>query len=133
MAFGLPTAKWRMFRRNLDVKDLECATAICRAAAKLHNCVLENDGSTATPGKAAPCEGDFVVKSLPNNDKGHTNALPANATQGMVGKDQQRASVLAGIETMQLQRLIDSIPRDCNEELDDRSNVDDSWTVNCCL
>ena len=105
--FGLLTAKWRIFRRNLDVKDQECVSLLCRAAAKLHNCVLENDGSTATFGEAAFHGADFGVKNLPNHDKGHLNALSTSATQGTVERDVQRSSILAGIETMELQHPID--------------------------
>ena len=111
MAFGLPTTKWRTFRRNLvDAKDLEHASLICRAAAKLPNCVSEI----------------LASKIFPNHDKGHPNTLLTSATRGTVEKDQQRASVLAEIETMQLQRPIDNVLQICNEELDDVSIVDDT-------
>ena len=66
------------------------------------------------------------VKNLPNHDKGHLNTLPTSATWGAVKKDQQRASILAEIETTQLQRPIDDILQNCNEELDEVSIVDDA-------
>ena len=124
MALSLLTKKWRMSRRNLDAKDPECASSICRAAAKLHNCILENDGSATTFDKTTFHRADFGVKNLPNHDKGHLNTLLTGATQRMVEKDQQRASILAEIGTMQLQCPIDDVLQNCNEELDDVSIVD---------
>ena len=129
MAFSLLSAKWRPSRRSLDAKGPECVSSLCRAAAKLHNCIVENDRSTASPGKATFCRADFGVKNLPNHDKGCLNAIPTSATQGVVGKDQRRASILTGVEAMQLQHPIHDILRNCNEE-PDNSVVDDSWTVN---
>ena len=131
MAFGLLTAKWRTLRRNLDAKELECVSSLFGAVAKIHICVSENDGRTATFGEATFCGADFGVKNLPNHNKGHPNALPTSATRGMVEKDQQRASILSEIETMQLQCPIDIILRNHNKELDDNSVVDDSQTANC--
>ena len=109
----------------MDVKDPEHVTSIARAAAKLHNCVSENDG-TGTFDKTTFCGADFGVKSLPNHDKGCLNTLPTSAIWGTVEKDQQRRSILAEIETMQLQRPIDDILQNCNKELDDVSIIDDA-------
>ena len=76
--------------------------------------------------KNAFCGTDFGVENLPNHNKGCLNTLPTSDTRGIVEKDERRASILAEIETMQLQRPMDNILRNCNEELDDVSIVDGS-------
>lgn len=45
MAFGRLTTKWRIFRRDLDHK-MENVSLICRAAAKLHNYVIDESLTT---------------------------------------------------------------------------------------
>ena len=131
MAFVLLTAKWRTFRRNLDAKDLEHASSTCRAAAKLHNCVSENEESATTFDRTAFHGADFGVKNLPCHNKGCLNNLPTTATRGVVEKDQQRREILAEIETMQLQRPIDDILQNCNKELDDVSIVNKTNCLQC--
>ena len=108
MAFGLLTTKWRTFRRNLDVKVSECASLIA-GQPQSSTTAPENDGSAATFDKSIFCGADFGVENLPNHNKGCPNTLPTGATRGTVEKDQRRASILAEIETMQLQRPIDNI------------------------
>ena len=130
MAFGLLPTKWRTFRRNLDVKDAECAGSICRAAAKLHNHVSENDGATFDD-KNAFCGADFGVKNLPNSNRGCLDTLPTSTTRGMVEKDQRRRDIPEKIETMQLQRPINNVLQNHNEELDDVSIVNETDCLQC--
>jgi hypothetical protein len=60
MVFARLTTKWRIFRRNLDVR-LPKYSKIIAVACRLHNFVIDNDGI-----------GGFVVDPLPANECGTT-------------------------------------------------------------
>ena len=99
---------------------------ICKAAARLHNFVIDNDDITFST--SAYSTGHFGVEPIVGsgisiNNKGYLNTLPTEVTRGIVEKDDRRKQILNDIITAQLLRPIDNIVR--NNELDGDSDVEE--------
>ena len=127
MAFGLLSTKWRIFRSNLKL-DLELIAMICKAAARLHNYVIDNDrikfGDGANSTENFGVE-KFFASGVSTKNRGYLNTLPTQDTRGIVEKDGRRKEILNDIITAQLLRPIDNIVR--NDELDASSDVEDNY------
>ena len=124
MAFGLLTTKWRIFRKDIEVKDLPYLKCILRAAAKLHNYVIDNDGTTTMFGQNHLMPNDYGIEALTENSKGYLNTLPTKTTRGVVFEDRRRKNIVNEIVSMQLKRPADNEMRNYNEELDAESIVE---------
>ena len=99
---------------------------ICKAAACLHNFVIDNDDITFSTGAYSTVDfgvGKIVGSRVSPNNKGYLNTLPTLDTRGIVEKDNRRKHILNDIITAQLLRPIDNIVR--NNELDGDSEVEE--------
>jgi hypothetical protein len=115
MAFARLTTKWRIFRRNLDVRLTKCSKIIA-VACRLHNFVIENDGPGAFVVDPLPAEVGGTIPTVNNGYLPIPTPLTDEPQQGMESNSDRRDQILQQVEHYALVRPIDNVQRQMEEE-----------------
>jgi hypothetical protein len=121
MAFGRLSTKWRIFRRNLDMSTA-WNSVVVMTAARLHNFVIDKDGSSRSHRVDGVYFSNWEVDPLPDGPAGNRGFLPHDRFQRYIEVPTgitRRQAILNEIVELGLERPLLNLLRNNDITVDD--------------
>jgi hypothetical protein len=115
MAFARLTTKWRIFRRNLDLRLPKCSQIIA-VACRLHNFVIDQDGPEGFVVEPLPVGGGENTPIVNNGYLPIPTPIMDELPQCIQPNSARRDQILQLVEQYALVRPIDNVRRQMEQE-----------------